>query len=132
MVPGGQQLPGPTNMNMSSPAAASIDDSRQGFGIPPGGAQQDQIVASYLFPQEKENIPYRIKIPLEQQQGFGQGYNTSVTLRKVKEHMPKKGANYRFFFKSNIDGDICFEEETNDNILVPTIDGKIVIECRNE
>ena len=103
-----------------------------GFGIPPGGAQQDQIVASYLFPQEKENIPYRIKIPLEQQQGFGQGYNTSVTLRKVKEHMPKKGANYRFFFKSNIDGDICFEEETNDNILVPTIDGKIVIECRNE
>ena len=46
--------------------------------------------------------------------------------------MPKKGANYRFFFKSNIDGDICFEEETDDNILVPTIDGKIVIECRNE
>ena len=31
MVTGGQQLPGPTNMNMSLPAAASIDDSRQGM-----------------------------------------------------------------------------------------------------
>ena len=31
MVPGGQQLPGPTNMNMSLPAAASIDDSRLGM-----------------------------------------------------------------------------------------------------
>ena len=30
MVPGGQQLSGPTNMNMSLPAAAAIDDSRQG------------------------------------------------------------------------------------------------------
>ena len=31
MVPGGQQLSGPTNMNMSLPAAASIDDGRQGM-----------------------------------------------------------------------------------------------------
>ena len=31
MVHGGQQLSGPTNMNMSLPAAASIDDSRQGM-----------------------------------------------------------------------------------------------------
>ena len=102
-----------------------------GFGAPPTGSQNQNIVAKYLYPQEKESTPYLIRIPVEQQ-GFGQAYNTSVTLRKVKEHMPKKGANYRFFFKSNIDGDICFEEETDDNILVPTIDGKIVIECRNE
>ena len=99
--------------------------------VTPGGAQNNFIIAMYQYPQEKANTPYRIKIPVEQQ-GFGQAYNTSVTLRKVKEHMPKKGANYRFFFKSNIDGDICFEEETDDNILVPTIDGKIVIECRTE
>ena len=99
--------------------------------VTPGGAQNNFIIAMYQYPQEKANTPYRIKIPVEQQ-GFGQAYNTSVTLRKVKEHMPKKGTNYRFFFKSNIDGDICFEEETDDNILVPTIDGKIFIECRNE
>ena len=102
-----------------------------GFAVPPSGAQNNIIIAMYQYPQEKQSPPYRIKIPVEQQ-GFGQAYNTSVTLRKVKEHMPKKGANYRFFFKSNIDGDICFEEETDDNILVPTIDGKIFIECRNE
>ena len=79
----------------------------------------------YSFPQEKENTPYRIKIPLD----FGTA--NTVTLHKVKEHMPKKGSDYRFYFKTNIDGDICFEQETDNNAHVPTIEGKIVVQCRN-
>ena len=82
----------------------------------------------YSFPQEKENTPYRIRLPLDPQFGTA----PSVTLRKVKDHMPKKGNNYRFYFKANIDGDVCFEEETDDAVPVPTIDGKIVVQCRNE
>ena len=70
-------------------------------------------------------MPYRIKIPLD----FGQA--NTVSLHKVKEHMPKKGSNYRFYFKANIDGDICFEEETDNNALVPTFDGKIYVRCRD-
>ena len=81
------------------------------------------IIAMYSFPQEKEDTPYRIKIPF-----FGP-INT-VALQKVKEHLPKKGNNYRFFFKGNFDGEVCFEEVTDNNAHVPTIDGKIVVQCR--
>ena len=81
----------------------------------------------YSFPQEREDTPYRIKIPLDSHFGAA----TSVTLHKVKEHMPKKGNNYRFYFKANIDGDVCFEEERDENAHVPTIENKIVVQCRN-
>jgi hypothetical protein len=78
-----------------------------------------------VYHYEKDDVPYRIKLPLD----FGQEH--TVTLHKVKEHMPKKGTSYRFYFKANIDGDICFEEETDNNALVPTFDGKINVQCRD-
>ena len=85
--------------------------------------QNNFIVALYSFPQEKEDTPYRIKIPF-----FGP--TNTVTLHMVKDHMPKKGNNYRFYFKCKIDGDVCFEEVTDNNAHVPTNDGKIVVQCR--
>ena len=81
----------------------------------------------YTFPQDKENTPYRIRIPFDSHFGA----ETSVTLRKVKEHMPKKDNNYRFYFKASIDGEQCFEEETNENVVVPTFENKIIVQCRN-
>ena len=91
------------------------------FRQAPGG--QNFIIA--MFRYEGESTPYRIKIPLD----FGSA--NTVTLHKVKEHAPKKG-NYRFYFKANIDGDICLEEETDNNALVPTFEEKIQIVCKND
>ena len=90
-----------------------------GFHQAPGG----NIVALYTY--ERDNVPYRIKIPLD----FGEA--NTVTLHKIKEHMPKKDTGYRFFFKANIDGDVCFEEETDNSAPVPTFDGKIYVQCRD-
>lgn len=64
-------------------------------------------------------MPYRIKIP-----------SKNVSLRHVKEYLPKKGA-FRFYFKTKIDGDMCYEEETEDSNMVPLWDdGKIMVQCR--
>ena len=82
----------------------------------------------YYFPQAKEDTPYRVPIPLDKHFGT----SSSVTFRKVKEHMPKKGNNYRFYFKTNVEGDVCFEEVTDEGKIVPTFENKIVVQCRNE
>jgi len=76
-------------------------------------------VAVYTFSHEKgEPMPYRIKIP-----------SKSVTLKLVKEFLPKKGA-FRFYFKTEVDGDMCYEEETEDSSLVPLWEGKVLVQCR--
>jgi len=83
-------------------------------------APTEFTVAVYTFSHEKgEPMPYRIKIP-----------SKSVSLRHVKEYLPKKGA-FRFYFKTKIDGDMCYEEETEDSNMVPLWDdGKIMVQCR--
>jgi len=63
-------------------------------------------------------MPYRIKIP-----------SKAVTLRHVKEFLPKKGA-FRFYFKTEVEGDMCYEEETEDTNLVPLWEGKVLVQCR--
>jgi len=76
-------------------------------------------VAVYTFSHEKgEPMPYRIKIP-----------SKAVTLKQVKEFLPKKGA-FRFYFKTEVEGCMCYEEETEDSALVPTWEGKVLVQCR--
>ena len=36
----------------------------------------------------------------------------------------------RFYFKTEIDGDMCYEEETEDGSLVPLWEGKVLVQCR--
>ena len=76
-------------------------------------------ISVYTFSHEKgEPMPYRIKIP-----------SRKVTLRHVKDFLPKKGA-FRFYFKTEVDGDMCYEEETEDSHPVPLWEGKILVQCR--
>lgn len=76
-------------------------------------------VAVYTFSHEKgEPMPYRIKIPTK-----------LVTLKAVKDFLPKKGA-FRFYFKTEIDNEACYEEETEDSNAVPLWDGKVLVQCR--
>merc|ERR1719228_1263524 len=82
-------------------------------------APTEFTVAVYTFSHEKgEPMPYRIKIP-----------SKNVSLRHVKEFLPKKGA-FRFYFKTEVDGDMCYEEETEDSNMVPLWEGKILVQCR--
>lgn len=76
-------------------------------------------VAVYTFCHERgEPMPYRIKIPTK-----------LVTLKAVKDFLPKKGA-FRFYFKTEIDNEACYEEETEDSNPVPLWDGKVLVQCR--
>jgi len=86
----------------------------------PGPATVPEVtIAVYTFSHEKgEPMPYRIKIP-----------SKKVTLRHVKDFLPKKGA-FRFYFKTEVDGDMCYEEETEDGHPVPLWEGKILVQCR--
>ena len=84
------------------------------------------MVAVYTFIYEKgERIPYRVKI-----------LTKSVSLRHVKDFLPKRGAFrcyiffnqlgyqfppfeeadlnfcFRFFFKTEVEGDMCCDEES--------------------
>jgi len=96
------------NSTLRKPAGA-------GRALQPG----EVTVAVYTFSHEKgEPMPYRIKIP-----------SKSVTLKLVKELLPKKGT-FRFYFKTEIDGDMCYEEETEDSSLVPLWEGKVLVQCR--
>ena len=37
---------------------------------------------------------------------------------------------FRFYFKTEVDGDMCYEEETEDGHPVPLWEGKILVQCR--
>jgi hypothetical protein len=81
----------------------------------------DITIVVYRFPQEKESTPYRVKIP-----------KLNLTLSDIRGSMPKKGNNFRFYFKTLVDGEACFEEETCDDVLVPMWEGSVVVQCRND
>lgn len=83
-----------------------------------GVAPSEFTVAVYTFSHEREPMPYRIKIP-----------SKSVTLRAVKDLLPKKGT-FRFYFKTEIDGEACYEEETEDSNLVPLWREQVQVQCR--
>ena len=74
------------------------------------GRKNSTTVTYYLLP---EPIPYRITIP-----------STEVTLGLFKSETKRR--NCRFFFKSDEDGEVAFEEIKNDDVLLPTFQGKIV------
>jgi len=84
-------------------------------------ATGDITIVVYRFPQEKESTPYRVKIP-----------KLNLTLSDIRGSMPKKGNNFRFYFKTLVDGEACFEEETSDDVLVPMWEGSVVVQCRND
>lgn len=122
--PGGQ---------MSGPPSETAEKRRLAASLvmPPPSSQANTLrrsqaapaaevtVAVYTFSHEKgEPMPYRIKIP-----------SKKVTLRHVKDFLPKKGA-FRFYFKTEVDGDMCYEEETEDSHPVPLWEGKILVQCR--
>ena len=37
---------------------------------------------------------------------------------------------FRFYFKTEVEGDMCYEEETEDTSLVPLWEGKVLVQCR--
>ena len=110
------------NMSMMAAGAGGPPSSKPiNMSLPVAPLDYDLTeftTAVYKFPQEKEDMPYRVKIP-------GQ----LVTLCHVKEFMPKKGG-FRYYFKTEIDGEVCFEEETDERAKVPMFQGKIIVQCR--
>jgi len=88
----------------------------------PGGDHPKVITTVvYRFPQDKDDMPYRVKI-----------HSAHPTLLDIKQSMPKKGSNYRFYFKTKVDGEACFEQEINEAAPVPMWEGSIVVHCRND
>ena len=76
----------------------------------------------YTFPstKEKETFPYMIKVD-----------QYHLTLKDVKDRCPRKGQQYRYFFKTAFEGYEVFEEIHDDAAAVPMFNGlKIVVECR--
>ena len=76
----------------------------------------------YTFPstKEKETLPYMIKLD-----------QYHFSLKDVKDRCPRKGQQYRYFFKTAFEGYEVFEEIHDDAAAVPMFGGlKIVVECR--
>jgi len=65
-----------------------------------------------------EPIPYRTSVP-----------GKSVTLGQFKTLLPPRRGNYRFCFKTSsddIEGGVVYEVVKDDNVVLPTFDGKVV------
>ncbi|ROT73225.1 Axin-1 [Penaeus vannamei] len=66
-----------------------------------------------------DDVPFVTRIPTR-----------PVTLRRFKQHLPKKG-NYRFFFKKQCEEfGVIQEEVTDDQEILPLFDGKIFAQIR--
>ena len=91
--------------------------------LQPHSAADPKVITTvvYRFPQDKDDMPYRVKI-----------HSAHPTLLDIKQSMPKKGSNYRFYFKTKVDGEACFEQEINESAPVPMWEGSIVVHCRND
>ena len=89
----------------------------QSVPIQPSGGQKAVI---YHFPGTE--MPYLIKLD-------DMSYRR-LTLKDVKDRNPKKGPQYRYFFKTIFEGFEVFEEVHVDTAEVPMLTDKIVVECR--
>ena len=75
----------------------------------------------YYFPSASiVEIPYLIKVD-----------DLRLSLKDVKDLSPRKGQQYRYFFKTAFEGVEVFEEIHDDAAAVPMLGGqKIFVECR--
>ncbi|XP_041978416.1 axin isoform X1 [Aricia agestis] len=86
-----------------------------------GGAAAPEhtvVVAHFL----DESVPYRFKVPA-----------APLTLRTLKEYLPRKG-NYRYFFKTecaDLDNTVIQEEVSCDSDTLPMFDGKVMARVKS-
>ena len=85
----------------------------------PVNPNNDFTPAKYLFPNSRDDTPFLVKIPKL----------PPITLGDVKKHLPKKGF-YRFYFKTEVDKEAVFQEEsTNEHMAVPLWNGTVIVQC---
>ena len=77
--------------------------------------------ARYLFISSKDSTPFLVKIPKL----------PPITLGDVKRHLPMKGF-YRFFFKTEINGEEVFQQEDLDSAEVPLWKDTVYVRCSND
>ena len=78
----------------------------------------------YTFPEDKSGTPYLV--PLDELP-----CTYRLTLQEVKDQCPRKGQQYRYFFKTLDHGMKVFKEESSNAAAVPMLDSRtIFIECR--
>ena len=117
-----------TRHNMMTSSASLLSGSNismasSGSLQHPAPSNDPKVITTvvYRFPQDKDDMPYRVKI-----------HSAHPTLLDIKQSIPKKGNNYRFYFKTKVDGEACFEQEINELVPVPMWECSIVVHCRND
>ena len=102
------------------------EQSKLNQSVPTPQQSGQKAVIIYTFPSAstKEMMPYLIKVD-------DHSYPRRLSLKDVKELCPRKGQQYRYFFKTAFEGVEVFEEIHDDAAAVPMLGGqKIVVECR--
>ena len=114
------------HMSMSQRSSSTRypnEQSKLNQSVPVPGQKSDVNII-YTFPDTSNNqkMPYLIKID---------DCTGPLTLKDVKDRCPRKGQQYRYFFKTSFDGMEVFEEKIDDLANVPFFNGcKIFVECR--
>ena len=95
----------------------------QSLPTPQQSGQKAAII--YTFPSAStKEMPYLIKVD-------DHSYPRRLSLKDVKDLCPRKGQQYRYFFKTAFEGVEVFEEIHDDAAAVPMLGGqKIFVECR--
>ncbi|XP_064082154.1 axin-2-like isoform X2 [Macrobrachium nipponense] len=82
-----------------------------------GASASECTTVVYNF--HDDSVPFVIRVPTR-----------PVTLKRFKQHLPKKG-NYRFFFKKHCEEfGVIQEEITDDSEIIPLFEGKINAQIR--
>ncbi|XP_045594922.1 axin-1 isoform X2 [Procambarus clarkii] len=96
-----------------------------GVSVPSGAAGSGSSVTSVaesttiVYNFHDDAVPFVTRVPTR-----------PVTLKRFKQHLPKKG-NYRFFFKKQCEEfGVIQEEITDDSEILPLFDGKIFAQIR--
>jgi hypothetical protein len=87
----------------------------------PINAPTEFTTARYTFPQSKDTTPFLVRIPGK----------PPIKLSDVIRHLPKKNI-FRFYFKTEMDGEDVLQEETNEDEDVPMWKGSVVVQCHME
>ncbi|XP_037788937.1 axin-1-like isoform X1 [Penaeus monodon] len=106
-------------------AGAGGSASTAGGGLGGGGGGSGSVMSTatesttVIYNFHDDDVPFVTRIPTR-----------PVTLRRFKQHLPKKG-NYRFFFKKQCEEfGVIQEEVTDDQEVLPLFDGKIFAQIR--